>query len=203
MANISDYYKVRSHLLVKIHIPEYKINSTDTAQDIFLTFSDLNRDNTIVYDGLTYVGLGAMMSVTASNSELNPSSSELTITVTGIPDGSITQILNSKIKGASVWIYRLFFDADTGAYLEVEQNPLARFRGFVNNYSLVEEYDINTRTSKNTSLFICKSSLDVLQNKISGRMTNPTSEKRYFPNDLGFDRVPSIQDTAFNFGAPK
>lgn len=203
MANINEYKNVRSHMLVKIHIPEYKINPNDIPQDVYLTFSDLNRNNSIVYDGLTYVGLGVMMAVTASNSELNPSSNEVTITVTGIPNEAITQVLNSKIKGASVWIYRIFFDPVTGNYLDINQNPLARFRGFVNNYSLQEEYDINSRTSQNTMLFICKGTLDVMQNKISGRLTNPTSEKKYFPNDLAFDRVPALQNTSFNFGAPK
>lgn len=202
MALIQDFYKIRNHLLIKIHIPEYRIAEGDEPRDVYLTFSDLNRDNTVVFDGLTYVGLGVLMNVTASNSELNPSSSELTISVTGIPNSAISQILASKIKGASVWIYRVFFDPATGEYLDVTPNPLARFRGFVNNYSLQEEYDVVSRTSKNTMLFICKSSLDVMQNKISGRLTNPISEKRFYPNDLSFDRVPAIQDTTFNFGAP-
>jgi hypothetical protein len=204
MAHLYDQQNIRSHLLCKVIIPEYKIYPGDTPQAVALTFSDLNRGNNIVYDGYTYIGLGVLMGVTTSNSELKPSSSELTITVTGIPNESIYQILNSKIKGCQVIIYRVICDGVTGEVLNlIEANPFARFRGFVNNYSLQEEYDVNTRTSRNTMLLICKSSLDVLQNKIAGRLTNPTSEKKYFPYDLSMDRVPALQNTSFNFGAPK
>ena len=201
MAYITDYSKIRSHLLVKIIIPEYKVNPGDTATAVALCFSDLNRDNSYEFDGFTYTGLGVMMNITASTSELRPSSGELTISVSGIPNESIWQILNSKFKGCSVFVYRVLFDATTGAQLDlVGGNPLARFRGFVNNYSLQEEYDTNSRTSSNTLLFICKSSLDVLQNKVSGRLTNPVSESKFFTNDPTFDRVPALQNTSFNFG---
>jgi hypothetical protein len=42
----------------------------------------------------------------------------------------------------------------------------------------------------------------VLQNKTSGRLTNPVSNKKFFPTDTCMDRVPGLQGTSFNFGAP-
>ena len=202
--SISTLTNIRSHLLIKITIPEYRATPTDTPNLAILTFSDLNRNNNITYDGNTYLGLGTLLSVTTSNSELRPSSSELTISVSGVPSANLGIVINSKLKGCSVIIYRVLCDGVTGAVLSLlEANPFARFRGFVNNYSLQEEYDVNSRTSKNTMLLICKSSLDVLQNKISGRLTNSISQKKYFPYDLSMDRVAALQNTSFNFGVPK
>jgi len=94
------------------------------------------------------------------------------------------------------------FDPVTNTPLEIEGNPLARFRGFVNNYSLQEDYDNSTRTSTNTLVLVCSSSLDVLSNKVNGRKTNPYSQKRFYPDDLSMDRVPTLENATFDFGAP-
>ena len=100
-------------------------------------------------------------------------------------------------------VYRGIFNASTGAFLSIAGNPLGRYRGFVNNYSLTEEWDNATRTSSNTLSLICASTVDVLQNKISGRKTNPESMKKFYPTDVSFDRVPNLENATFDFGAPK
>jgi hypothetical protein len=102
-----------------------------------------------------------------------------------------------------VRIYRALFNAATGAYLDIEGNPLGRFRGFVNNYSLNEELDNTNKTATNTLVLTCASAANVLQNKIAGRRTNPESQKRYYPTDISMDRVPNLENATFNFGAPK
>lgn len=207
MPYISDYTNIRSHMMVKIIVPEYKVNAGDTAIVKNLTFSDFNLLNDITYDGDSYVGLGRLMNISSSKSEINPSSSEVSITVSGIPNTSISEIVNSKMKGCSVAIFRALYNPVTNANLNVNQvsglNVLERFRGFVNNYALTENYDVNTRTSDNTITFICKSTLDVMKEKKNGRMTNSTSWKKWYPDDLAMDRVTAIQGTSFNFGAPQ
>ena len=205
MPILNDYRAIESHLLIRITIPEYKATASSTPVSTILTFSDAAFGEGIVYDGLTYLGLGTLLNVTSTTSELRPSSSELTITISGVPNSSISEIVNSKIKGCAVAIFRALYDPNNGGdALNINGgNVLARYRGFVNNYSLSEEYDVVSRTSKNALLLICKSSIDVLQNKMSGRLTNPTSNKRFYPYDLSMDRVPALQNTSFNFGAPK
>lgn len=203
MAYLSSYKNIRSHLLIELYIPEYKVNSTDIAAPTIVAFSDLNRGNRYTYNGVEFAGLGSLLSVTSSNNELRPTSTEMTITITGL--GSIVPgfVINSKLKGCPIVIYRLLFDPITGEPLEVYNgNPFAKFSGVVNNYGLNEEYDVNSRTSNNTISLICKSDYDYLQNKITGRFTNPTSEKSFYPADLSMDRVPALQNTSFNFGAP-
>ena len=197
---------VRTHLLIKIIVPKYKINTGDAYTSKTLTFSDLPMTTSVDFDGFNYTGLGRLLAVTQTRSELHPSSSELTITLSGIPNTSIFEIVNSKLKGCSVEMYRAFFDPVTGNVLGVNPdsggNVMGRFRGFINNYSLNENYDVDNRISDNTLNIICKSSVDVLTNKVNGRLTNPTSQKRFFPEDLSMDRVPALQGASYNFGAP-
>lgn len=203
MAQLSEYNQIRSHLLVRIDVDYYRTSPSGGYTSQILTFSDLNRNSNITFEGNTYVGLGKLMSITAANSDLMPTSSELSITLSGIPTNSIYEIINSKIKGCPVWIYRAVFNPADNTLIELDANPFERFRGFVNNYTLTEEYDVVSRRASNTLTIICKSNLDVMQNKINGRLTNPTSWKRSSPTDLCMDRVPALQDTSFNFGAPK
>jgi hypothetical protein len=154
-------------------------------------------------NGESYVGVGNLMNITSSSSELRTSNGEVTISLSGIPNSSIYEIVNSRIKGCPVRIYRGLFNPSTGAELPITNNPLARYRGFVNNYSLTEDYDITARTATNTIVLICNSSIDVLQNKTTGRKTNPTSQKKFYPTDIAMDRVPTLENATFNFGAPK
>jgi hypothetical protein len=204
MPILSEYRAIESHLLIRITIPEYKATAASAAVSTILTFSDSAFKEAIVYDSLTYMGLGTLLNVTSTTSELRPSSSELSITISGVPNSSIAEIVNSKIKGCGVAIFRALYDPNNGGdALNINSgNVLARYRGFVNNYTLSEEYDVVSRVSKNALVLICKSSIDVLQNKMSGRLTNPTSNKRFFPLDLSMDRVPALQNTSFNFGVP-
>ena len=199
--NLTSYAAVESHLFVRIQIDEYRVLPTDPYTAQVLKFSDRLTPFTINEE--SYIGLGKLMGITSSSSEIRVSGADLTITISGIPTNSIGEIVNSKIKGAPVRIYRALFNAATGAYLDIEGNPLGRFRGFVNNYSLNEELDNTSKTATNTLVLTCASAANVLQNKVAGRRTNPESQKKYYPTDISMDRVPNLENATFNFGAPK
>lgn len=200
MINLTGYGAVQSNLFVRIDVPYYKDTPISSPIAKVLLFSDRREPYTI--DEEEYIGVGNLLGITSTNSELRATSGELTITLSGIPNSSIYEIVNSRIKGCSVRITRVFFDPETNEALEIEGNPTARYRGFVNNYSLEEDWDNTTRTSSNTIVLVCASSIDVLSNKVSGRKTNPYSEKKFFPNDKSMDRVPTLENSTFNFGAP-
>lgn len=199
--NLTSYAAIESHLFVRIQIDEYRTIPTNPYSEQVLRFSDRLSPFTINEE--EYIGLGKLMGVTSSSSEIRVSGADLTITVSGIPTNSIGELIHSKIKGCPVRVYRALFDAHTGAYLDIEGNPLGRFRGFVNNYSLNEEWDNSTKTATNTLVLTCASAVSVLQNKIAGRRTNPESQKQFYPTDLSMDRVPNLENSTFNFGAPK
>jgi len=189
--SLTSYSAIQSNLFIKI-----------TLSGSTLLFSD-KLESTVVA-GDTYVGLGKLLSVSGSNSELRSSSQDLTISVSGIPDSSITDVINSGIKGSPVIIRRALFNANSGAFLSaVTGNPIIRFTGYVNNMAFEEEYDIDTKTSSNTIILSCASNIDILDNKISGRKTNSESQKKYFPNDLSMERVATLESSYFDFGANK
>jgi hypothetical protein len=194
----AEYDAIQSNLFVRLNIKDYRTSSSGSYTNTVLRFSDSNTS--FVIDGETYTALGNLLSITNSSSELRVSSGELTITISGIPNSSIAEIVNSKIKGSPVTVFRALFDPTTGDTTDIT-GPFGRYVGFVNNYSLQEEYDVDSRTATNTLVLICNSSVDVLSNKFAGRRTNPASNRLFFPNDAAMDRVPNLKDTEFNFGA--
>ncbi len=199
--NLSAYGAVQTGLFVRIQVDEYRVNSGDSYTAQVLRFSDYNR--TVVINGESYLGLGQLLSVGTTNSEIRASEGNLSLGISGIPNTSISAIVNSRIKGCPVQVWRVFFDAASGQQLAIAGNPLMRFKGIINNYSLEEEYDYQAQISSNTILFDCTSDVTILQNKMNGRKTNPTDMKNLYPSDTSFDRVLALQGSNFNFGSPK
>lgn len=178
---------IQSSFFVKID------NSSST-----LLFSDHFESQT--FDGSVYVPLGKLMTITPSVSELRSSFRNMTITISGIPNASLQDILSTEYKGSVVEVRRGVYDVATGALITGGINPVVKFKGFVNNWSLNEDYDIVNRTSTNTIQFDCNNLIDILANKRAGRRTNSASMKRFYPSDVSFDRVAKLENTEFNFG---
>jgi|TARA_B110000977_G_scaffold143597_1_gene182332 hypothetical protein len=197
MINLTGYTSVHTSLFVRIQVDQYRTTSTGTYAPEVLTFTDHFADYTISSE--LYQNVGDLLNITASRSQIRNSSDTVSISLSGIPNTNLAEIIHSRIKGSPVRIYRGFFD-NTNTLIGTVQG---RFRGFVNNYSLQEDYDIDGRTATNTIALECSTTIDVLNNKYSGRRTNPDNEKKYFPADLSFERVPNLADLSFNFGVPK
>ena len=185
--DLSSYSNIATALFVSIDVEDYQV----------LRFSDWYRDFTI--GGNNYNALGSLVSVSNSSSELRLTESELSITISGIPTANISSVLDYKMKGSAVEIYRGIFNADTGASVET---PVGKFKGVVTNFALQEEWDNETRSSSVTILLTCASIVSIMNRKLAGRYTNPTSMKSFYPNDLSMDRVPNLSESNFNFGAP-
>ena len=186
--NLSSHPSIATGLFVKI------ILESETW-----LFSDFNQ--TIQIGDDVYQGLGKLVGITSTTSELKLSQGELTVTITGIPNSSLTNILTSKIKGADIIIRRGFFDPVT--LQPIVATPVGRFYGIVNNYSVDEEYDVDSRQSINTIGLICASTFQTLQKKLAGRKTNPSSNRSFYPSDAGMDRVPKIVKANYDFGMAK
>jgi len=198
MIDLRSYTAIQSNLFVRLAIDYYKATPDATPTQEVLRFSDYDFDFDI--NGETYTPLGKLMSVGETSSELRVSSYELVFTISGIPNSAIFEIVNSRIKGSAVEIYRTLLDPETTNLITGITNPQLRFKGIVNNFTLNEQYDVTARTSENTLVFTCTSDVSVLENKISGRRTNPESMKAFFPQDKGFDRVPNLKNTRYDFG---
>lgn len=195
---LSAYDHVRTALFVKIEVDEY-LQSGGNLAPTTLLFSDHYKD--YLLDGDTYTALGDLMNVTSTLSELQSTSANVTIQLSGIPNRSLEEIIKSKIKASPVTIKRAFF-AHNGEFIDdsTVTNPVGRFIGYINNYALEEEWDTSTRSSTNKITIECSSTVDVLSRKQAGRKTNPNSMKKYYASDVSFDRVPAILNENLNFG---
>ena len=112
---LDGYKSIESNLFVKIEVDYYKANEAATPSSVDLLFSDRLYPFTIGTD--TYTGLGKLMSISTTTSELRPSSKEINISIAGVPNSSISEIINSRIKGSPVTIYRGLFDITTNQFL--------------------------------------------------------------------------------------
>lgn len=180
---------VRTALFVRIDVPGYAV----------LRFSDHDRDYTLFSE--VYSSLGQLMGVSDTQSELRSTTGELSITISGIPNASIAEIVNNRVRGSSVQVWRVLFDAVTAVELPIAGNPAGRFQGIVNNYSISETLDPGSAT--NTVLITCTSVAEVLANKVAGRRTNPIDQKQFYPGDVSMDRVLRLANANLDFGAPK
>ena len=197
MATLDDYNSVRTAIFVKIDVEEYWNGSGYVNQA--LTFSDHFTDFT--FGGDTYTALGKLLSISSTTSELRPSSQPIAIAISGIPNASIQEITYSRLLSSSVLVYRGFFDVATGDVLNLSGgNPTQRYLGYLNNYSLNEDWNINDKLATNTITLDVNSSIDVISQKTAGRKTNPMSMKRNYPTDVSFDRVPALARQKVNFG---
>lgn len=184
--DLSSYRSIQSNLFVKLVIPDY-----DT-----LTFSDYHKD--YVIGGVTYQGLGELLSIDNSEDNLRATPSEVTIGISGIPAGNVSDILNNRVKGSSCEIYRGFFNATTGVLLSIAGNPAGKFQGVVSNYEVSDDLDMGESTGTVVLTLVLTSVVSLLENKVSGRRTNPID----FPNG-DMDRVSALAKSNFNFGAPE
>lgn len=184
---------IRSHTFIQIVLDE----SNE------LTFSDYYKDYTI--DSIDFTGLGKLMSLTNQPSEIRASGQEISITVSGIPNASLQDVLSNNYRGSEVVIYNGIFDHQTGALLVSAgvTNPVQIFRGIVTNWGLQEDFDNPSLSSSNTIIFTVASEVGLLGNKVSGRRTNPVDQRRFYPTDPSMDRIPNLLRTNFNFGAPQ
>lgn len=189
--DLSAYESIQTNLFVKVVIPGY-----DT-----LTFSDYHQDYTI--DSVNYTGLGQLLGITDTATNLRATPQEITIAISGIPSDNISDILDNKVKGSEVEIYRGFFDVDTGALLSISGNPAGKFKGVVTNFEISEDIEEFADEGTIQLSLICTSFIEILNNKVSGRRTNPTDQKALYATDVSMDRVPGLAKSNFNFGAPK
>lgn len=185
--DLSTYDSVQANLFVKLDIPDYDV----------LYFSDYHKNFTIGSD--TYNGLGELLAVGDNTTDLRALPKEITIAISGVPESNITDILNNKIKGSAVTVKRAFFNAVTGEFLNITGNPVGKFQGYVNNFDITDDLPMGASTGTISVVFTVTSVIELLNNKIAGRRTNPID----FPNEESMDRVVKISRSNFNFGAPQ
>jgi hypothetical protein len=96
-------------------------------------------------------------------------------------------------------VYRAFFNATTGELLAIAGNPAGKFVGVVSNFDIADDLEMGSSTGTITLNLLVTSVVELLNNKTSGRRTNPID----FPSESSMNRVNALAKSNFNFGAPK
>lgn len=191
MINLSSYGSIETALMVKWVIPGF-----ETA---YLT----DHGTSLTYDGATYTNIGNLLSISGSTSDLKATPSQVNISLSGIPTGSVTDIINKQIKGSEIFIYRAFFNPSTHQGIDLDtgqagvNNTILKFKGIVTNYDISDSVDTDAGIAVTTITLSCSSIVEVLSKKTSGRRTNPAD----FPGNSNMSRVRALANSNFNFGA--
>jgi len=190
--DLSTYSSIANALFVKINT--YDIDGLDEV----ITFSDHHK--TLTLDGTAYTGLGQLLSITNTQSDLRITPQQISIGISGIPSSNITTVFDSQLKGSKITISRAIFNPTTGELLSITGNPAGRFIGLIDNFSITDEADISTKSGTVTIVFTCASIVGLLSRKSTGRETNPATQKSLYTGDVSFDRIPNLANANFNFG---
>jgi len=187
MIDLTSYAAIESAMFIKWVVPVLGASY----------LSDYHTDVTI--DGNVYQNIGNLLSISGQSAELKASPSQLSISLSGIPVGSVTDMLANEIKGSEITLYKGLYDPDTHALLVTGgDNPVMKYKGLVTNYAISDEVDPFNGTATTTITLTCNSIVEVLNKKINGRRTNPVD----FPTEDSMKRVQPLVNSNFNFGAP-
>jgi len=165
-------------------------NSTTTH-----TFSSSYKNEVI--DGTTYLALGGLLAVGTQQRDLRVTSSDTTVTLSGLQSDNIYLVLGTQIKGSTIEIWRGFYNSHYSLV-----NTVKRYDGVITSYSIHEDLQASNNLDNFSISINCSSYKTVLQNRIAGRKTNSNSWKEFNSNDVSMDRVQALDGTKFNFGTP-
>lgn len=150
--------------------------------------------NTSAVSTATFTALGGLVGVSGHQRDLSVTSYDTQVTLVGVDPTKLGLIIDSKIKGSRIQIYRGFYDA-SGNMIDT---PKLRYTGIVTSYTLTE--DRVDRDDTFTLAINCSSYKTVLENRVAGRYTNSRSWKNANATDTSMDRVASLANSKFDFG---
>ena len=191
-----------------IYIPQVNNQPiVNNAEFVKLTvYSEFNLPSTYTFsssykpeviDGVTYLALGGLLNIGTQQKDLRVTSSDTTVTLSGLEAQNIYLVMGTKIKGSLVEIWRGFYDEN---YLLV--NTVRRYNGVVTSYTITEDIQQEDNIDNFVISVNCSAYKTVLENRMSGRKTNSNSWKQFNSNDVSMDNVQAISEAYFDFGRP-
>lgn len=166
------------------------------------TYAFCNAAAPITAGGTTFSNLGSLLLVGDVQRDIKATSDDMTISLVGIDPANVTLILSSNIKGSLVEVWRGFLDSNNQIITSPTTQFFKRYQGIINNVSITEDWNQETRTRIATCSISCSSMRRILENRISGVRTNKDSWQFMYPGDTSMNRVSEISNTFFDFGAP-
>ena len=180
-------------------------------------------------DALPFTGLSQLVKIDSVQRDIKSTASETTVTLVGIDTANLALVLGADIKGSKIEMWHGFFDANnqliTSNLLPWQNFLLAvvpwtnsstteigwlssvagsglyqYFNGFINAFSISEQYAEETRSYLGTITVSASSIQLILQNRTAGRYTNNPSWTFWNSLDNSMARVNYIQTINYQFG---
>lgn len=180
-----------------------KMTFSEAGSPVVVRVSSHNVPYSITeFDGNTHVYTpnGTLLNVSQITQDTKSSQGDVTITLSGLNNDYIPDIIDNPIKGAPVEIRRAFFDITTGNIIVSADNPVVEFTGIVNNFNFDEGWTEGSQSVTTTASLVCSSFMSVLARKVAGRRTNQAEQDYWYPGDNSMNRVGVIADAIFDFG---
>jgi len=136
----------------------------------------------------TYMALGSMLAISGVTSQVSTSQTELTLTISGIsPDAEFNTIAQTApIRGGFLDVIRRI---DTKPTSDTAANSWVAFRGIINTFAIVEEYQSLLGEQTLSLVLNAVSVQDWLYSQVRGEITNGADRRRFISTDNGFDFV--------------
>ncbi len=166
------------------------------------TYTFCNAAAPVVADGISFTGLGSLLSVGAVNREIKATSIDMIIGLIGIDPTNVFLVLGSNIKGSTVEVWRGFFDSNYQIITSPSTQFFKRYQGIVSNISITEDWNDNIRSRTATASISCTSFRSILESRIAGIKTNLSTWQQRYASDTSMSRVAAISGQYFDFGAP-
>lgn len=164
------------------------------------TYTFCNAAAPIDVNGMTFTNLGSLLQLSDIKRDVKATSSDLSVSLTGVDGTNIAIVLGSDIKGSRIEVWRGFLDSSNQIIQSPSQQFFKRYQGIVSNYSITEDWNEQVRTRVATVGLSCASFRTILENRVGGVRTTPKIWQVYYPNDTSMNRVPSIAGSYFDFG---
>lgn len=169
-------------------------SGTGTAYNVSVyTFSSSYKYETI--DGFDYSPMGGLLGIGIQQRDLRATSSQTSISLSGISGNNIYIVLATKVQGAIISIIRGFYDNNYNL-----TSTANRFTGIVTSYNITE--DRKDESDNFTVTLSANSFKAILENRVTGRKTNHKSWQKVNPTDSSMNNVDSIANQFFDFGLP-
>lgn len=164
------------------------------------TYTFCNAAAPITVNSVTYTNLGSLLQLSDIKRDIKATSSDLSISLTGVDGTNVAVVLGSDIKGSQIEVWRGFLDSNNQIITTPTQQFFKRYQGIVSNFSITEDFNEQMRIRVATVGLSCASFRTILENRVGGVRTTPKIWQAYYPGDTSMNRVPTIAGSYFDFG---
>jgi len=159
-----------------------------------------NAASPITVNGITFTNLGSLLQLNDIKRDIKATSSDLSVSLTGVDGTNVAVVLGADIKGSRIEVWRGFLDSNNQIITTPTQQFFKRYQGIVSNFSITEDFNEQLRIRVATVGLSCASFRTILENRVGGVRTTPKIWQVYYPNDTSMNRVPTIAGSYFDFG---